>query len=251
MEKMLNSRKLYATRETRAIGLSQTLKGVEQTMKIPTVAQLMHPTLELIAKGVDDSKAMREELARQFQISGLALKQHLESGTALFVNNHAWALVRLQAEGKIKKVREHCYALTATGKRGMHSDVTEDHPVVPPQQGSMPSWATRLISTANQRNRRWGRPDLRVGAKDIVYLWNRQGGRCAVTQLPFSIESVGKGQAKHPFAPSLDRIDPERFYQLNNLRLVMAGVNFGINSFGLGTYLRLAKAAVNVMRKAI
>ena len=220
-------------------------------MKTPTVAQLMSPTLELIARGVDDSKAMREELARQLQISRRALKQQLQSGATLFVNNHAWALVRLQAQGKIKKVRERGYAITATGKRGLYGDVTEDHRVVPPQQGSMPSWATRLISTANQRNRKRNRPDLRLMAKDIINLWNLQGGRCAVTKLPFSNEIVGKGQAKHPFAPSLDRIDPEGFYELRNLRLVRAGVNFGLNSFGLETYLRLAEAAVKVMRKAI
>jgi hypothetical protein len=229
----------------------QITKGVEQIMKIPTVTQLLRPTLELIAKGVDDSNEMREGLARQFQISRRGLKQQLQSGTALFVNNHAWALVRLQAEGKIKKVRERRYAMTASGRRMLYGDVTEDHRVVPPQRGSMPSWATQLILSANQRNRKWGRSDLRLSAQDIIYLWRLSGGRCAVTKLPFSTEIVGKGKAKHPFAPSLDRKDPERFYERSNLRLVMAGVNFGINSFGLGTYLRLAKAAVNAMRKAI
>ena len=41
----------------------------------------------------------------------------------------------------------------------------------------------------------------------------------------------------------MDRIDPNEFYTLNNCRLVMVAVNFGMNAWGLEVYLKLAKAA--------
>jgi hypothetical protein len=71
-----------------------------------------------------------------------------------------------------------------------------------------------------------------------------------VTGLPFSLEKIGSGAAKKVFAPSLDRIQAGGCYSRENCRLVMVGVNFAINSWGLDTYLRLAEAAVRFQDRA-
>lgn len=65
-----------------------------------------------------------------------------------------------------------------------------------------------------------------------------------MTGLPFSLEQIGSGKAKRVFAPSLDRVQAGGCYSRENCRLVMVGVNFAINRWGLDTYLRLAEAAV-------
>jgi len=77
---------------------------------------------------------------------------------------------------------------------------------------------------------------------DLVAIWNACGGRCAVSGLPFSLQVVGDGQAKRPFAPSLDRIDRHRPYRRDNVRLVVSIANFAMNAWGEEPLLQLASA---------
>lgn len=105
----------------------------------------------------------------------------------------------------------------------------------------MPPWARTWIYAAERKN---GPEGPRFTEQDLLELWRRCGGRCAVTKLPFSEEKIGLGKAKRAFAPSIDKIDPTDFYTVENCRLVMVAINFAINSWGLEVYLRLAQAAV-------
>lgn len=105
----------------------------------------------------------------------------------------------------------------------------------------MPPWARRLIYAANQRNE----PDIAPFTEnDLMTLWEQCGGRCAITRLEFTDEKVGTGRARRAFAPSLDKIDPEGAYTVDNCRLVILAVNFALNAWGEEVYLRLARAAV-------
>jgi hypothetical protein len=49
---------------------------------------------------------------------------------------------------------------------------------------------------------------------------------------------------RHPYAPSLDRIECSKGYTASNTRLVCVAVNFGMNEWGEDVYRELAKAAV-------
>ncbi len=69
-----------------------------------------------------------------------------------------------------------------------------------------------------------------------------------MTRGEFSNEKVGRGLVKRAFAPSIDRIDPEKPYTLDNCRLVMVAVNFAMNTWGEDTFLRLAKLAADTRR---
>ena len=77
---------------------------------------------------------------------------------------------------------------------------------------------------------------------DLTAAWAACGGCCSVSGLPFSFLVVGDGQAKPPFAPSLDRIDRHQPYQRNNVRLVVSIANFAMNAWGMDPLLQLATA---------
>src|SRR5690349_5699902 len=113
--------------------------------------------------------------------------------------------------------------------------------IQPPNANPPPKWATDLVRAANQRNGARGSSDI-VTLHDLQVLWVECGGRCSVSRLPFSLTVVGDGQAKRPFAPSLDRKDRHQPYTLNNLRLVTSVANFAMNAWGLDPVLVLAAA---------
>ena len=110
-----------------------------------------------------------------------------------------------------------------------------------PHTDPPPKWAADLVRAANQRNRARGSTDP-FTLEDLKVLWVECGGRCAVSGLPFSLAIVGDGQAKRPFAPSLDRKDRHQPYTLNNVRLVTPVANFAMNAWGLDPVLILAAA---------
>jgi len=83
-----------------------------------------------------------------------------------------------------------------------------------------------------------------IESADVVQLYVDQGGRCAVTGLEFSFERYLDAFVKHPFAPSIDRIQSKGGYTPGNVRLVCAAVNFGMGDWGQGLFMRLARAAV-------
>jgi hypothetical protein len=111
----------------------------------------------------------------------------------------------------------------------------------PPNSVPTPKWARQLIKAANDRNR--ARRSKRVfSLSDLISVWKECGGRCAVSGLAFDLRVVGDGQAKRPFAPSLDRIDRHQPYVRDNLRLVVSIANFAMNAWGLEPLLELAAA---------
>jgi hypothetical protein len=84
--------------------------------------------------------------------------------------------------------------------------------------------------------------DLPLGFTTLLF--ETQGGRCAVTGIRFSLEEYPHALVKHPFAPSLDRMDSRVGYTASNVRLVCVAVNFGMNEWGEDVFMRLARAAV-------
>ncbi len=166
-----------------------------------------------------------------------------------FVNNHAWALVRLQAQGAIRKLAPGRYELTPVVER--EEVLIEASAALPIHDDEpLPTWARQMVSVACWKiGKRW--PQAR--AFEEVYLralWKECGGRCMLTGLPFMETKVGTGKAKRPFAPSLDRIDAEQLYSLKNCRLVLQAVNFALNAWGDEIFLEVAAAATAHNRKA-
>jgi hypothetical protein len=117
-------------------------------------------------------------------------------------------------------------------------------PIDPPDLVPPPRWASQLVRAANSRNRaRW--PDVNhteFRREDLIAAWKYCGGCCAVSGLPFNLTVVGTGQARHPFAPSLDRVNREQPYRGDNVRLVVAIANFAMNAWGLEPLVELSNA---------
>jgi hypothetical protein len=101
----------------------------------------------------------------------------------------------------------------------------------------MPPWARILIGRAKCRT-----PLPGFTEEDMMTVWERCEGRCAVSGLEFSEVVVGTGRARKPYAPSLDRIDRSRGYEPDNVRLVTAVANFAMNAWGREPLLDLARA---------
>jgi hypothetical protein len=72
---------------------------------MPDIPSLMEATVELLRGGVCDSDHMREQLAARCKLG------REDQAWRNFVNRHAWALVRLQAQGRIRKIAPGRYEL--------------------------------------------------------------------------------------------------------------------------------------------
>ena len=92
---------------------------------------------------------------------------------------------------------------------------------------------TVLLNYARDRARRQGLAfDLKLAA-----------GTCELTGI--SLERLSPGQHRtHPYAPSLDRIEPALGYTKPNVRLVCFAVNRARSDWGDEVILRIAQALV-------
>lgn len=113
--------------------------------------------------------------------------------------------------------------------------------ISPPNSDPTPKWAQKLVNTANARNRNWASQEV-YSMADLIAAWEGCGGCCALSGRAFDLEIVGDGQAKRPFAPSLDRIDRHKPYQKDNVRIVLAVANFAMNAWGDAPVLELASS---------
>ena len=114
-------------------------------------------------------------------------------------------------------------------------------PIDPPDRKPPPKWALTLVNAAKQRNRARG-SNKSYSIDDLIAAWGECHGRCDVSGLPFTMQIFGDGQAKRPFAPSLDRINRHKPYQKGNVRLVVSIANFAMNAWGDEPLLQLASA---------
>ena len=93
---------------------------------------------------------------------------------------------------------------------------------------------------AMNRDRRRGRTSA-LTPVDLRRLLLRSGGRCEVTGLEFVFDQQG-GWARHPFGPSIDRIDPDLPYSFENCRMVCTAANVAINEWGEAVFAQVAEA---------
>lgn len=107
-----------------------------------------------------------------------------------------------------------------------------------------PAWVRDIHKRARKNARERGIPFL-LTADDVRVLYDRSGGRCEVTGLPFDI---ARGQLsrfeRNPFAPSLDRIDAGRAYHAANCRLVCLITNMALGTWGISAFDQMARSYV-------
>ena len=116
-------------------------------------------------------------------------------------------------------------------------------PIDPPDIEPPPKWAVTLVNAARSRNRaRDPQNPVPFSHEDLIVAWKKSEGRCALSGLDFDLRIVGDGQAKRPFAPSLDRLDRHKPYHRDNVQLIVSVANFAMNAWGPEPLLELASA---------
>ena len=81
----------------------------------------------------------------------------------------------------------------------------------------------------------------------LLELWTLQDGRCAISGLPFDDrERYEEAFVATPWAPSIDRIENDRGYTTDNVRLVCMVANFALNEWPDHVLQRLARGIVGM-----
>lgn len=89
--------------------------------------------------------------------------------------------------------------------------------------------------------------DLTV--EDVAAALEKAGGRCSVTEHPFSMEWPS-GMRVRPWSPSIDRIDATKGYHADNIRIVCAFVNIAMNGFGDAQFHLVLRRIIDAAVKA-
>jgi hypothetical protein len=103
----------------------------------------------------------------------------------------------------------------------------------------------RRLSGSARRRSALSNFQFNLEPDDIPNLWRTQNGRCAVSGLRFSMARFSEALVKHPYGPSLDRIDSRQGYVRGNVRLVCTAVNFGLGQWGDEVFRTIAEATVH------
>jgi len=71
---------------------------------------------------------------------------------------------------------------------------------------------------------------------DLTPAWYKEkcNGVCEITGIPFSLDRPTVKRKKNPLSPSIDRIDIEKGYTMDNCRVVLWAVNRALGDDGLG-----------------
>jgi hypothetical protein len=99
----------------------------------------------------------------------------------------------------------------------------------------------KAVRSARKRAAIKGLP-FDVKPADARLLWDRCGGKCEVTGIPFDFELMAAKHSRRPYAPSLDRRDNALGYSVENVRVVCVAVNLAMNQWGEAVLLRIAAA---------
>lgn len=103
-------------------------------------------------------------------------------------------------------------------------------------------------SMLNNAKSRAKRSDLKFNL-DIEFMmkrWKMCNGKCELSGLPFQLKVTRK---PHPYRPSLDRINNNKGYTKNNIRIILWALNRAINDDGLTEYIKIATEVVKRNKK--
>lgn len=99
------------------------------------------------------------------------------------------------------------------------------------------SWLKRMYKRCRDRSKLKNIP-ISLTVDDMVELAIHCEGVCSVSGIPLDLSSPEKNN-RRPYAPSLDRINPNLGYTLENCRIVCDAVNIGMLHWGEGVLLKI------------
>jgi hypothetical protein len=101
---------------------------------------------------------------------------------------------------------------------------------------TLSGWAFTALQGCKDRH------ECSITKQDIVDLWNKQNGLCVLTHQPMDLRAIPRAHNR----PSIDRINSDVGYHINNIRLVWHFVNQARNRFSdkeFVTFCRIVVAA--------
>jgi hypothetical protein len=112
--------------------------------------------------------------------------------------------------------------------------------------GSIRGKLRQLMTSAKLRSKNKER-DFDLDLDFMYEMFDRQGGKCALTNLEFTYKAGYNADTKsryNPFNPSLDKIDANKGYTKDNVRLVLVIINLSLNSFGDSIFDVISRAYI-------
>lgn len=128
-----------------------------------------------------------------------------------------------------------CCALCSKAKRG------PDHPSYKGYKNVSAVYFSQIKLGAMKR-----KLEFTVTIEELADLYDRQGGKCAITNMPIILDtSKRRTELHHKNTASLDRIDSKLGYVTGNVQWVHKDINFMKQQFSMTYFLTLCKAVVN------
>lgn len=105
------------------------------------------------------------------------------------------------------------------------------------------SFVNRITSRSKKLNR-----EVKIDAEDIYNLWIKQDKKCSLSGLPIDFTNINQGninrkESKYDLicTASLDRINSNKEYTLNNIQLVHKDVNMMKKEYDQDYFLKLCR----------
>lgn len=98
----------------------------------------------------------------------------------------------------------------------------------------------------NGRKSRKNKTKIDISLLDIKNLWENQNGKCAITKLQMILPKSRRDTNVGPRCASIDRIDNQRGYSIDNIQLVCYSVNLARNKFPIDTIKEFFNEIVSV-----
>jgi hypothetical protein len=101
-----------------------------------------------------------------------------------------------------------------------------------------------LFDAARSRSKKKNIP-FNLTMDSVIKMFDDQDGKCAITGIKLITDEPREANKNfYPYAPSIDKIDPEKGYVLYNIRIVAVIVNLSLNSFGDSVFDTMCKAYI-------
>jgi hypothetical protein len=115
------------------------------------------------------------------------------------------------------------------------------------QQYALPKKRLKMLFISAKHGSKKRGIEFKLGAE---WLAAQSLEKCAATGIPFDFERPPDGLSRHPWAPSIDRIDSSKGYVPGNVHFVCWAYNVAKHEFSVGVLLTLARAIVDAAPKS-